>query len=146
MSRRILGRITETGAIFFAYSDQPWILSGANVHISFIGQDDGSDSVRALNGLPVDCINADLTAGLDLTQARRLRENQDQAFVGDQKGGPFDVTESVALRMLAAPNPDGRSNHDVLYAWVNGEDITQRPRHMWVIDFGVGTPRRHSDG
>jgi hypothetical protein len=129
-----------TGAIFFAYSDQPWILSGANVHISFIGQDDGSDGVRTLNGLSVDSINADLTSGLDLTQARRLRENQDQAFVGDEKGGPFDVTESVALRMLATPNPDGRSNQDVLCPWVNGEDITQGPRHMWVIDFGVGTP------
>ena len=36
-SRRVLERIGGTGAIFFARSDEDWVLSGANVHISFVG-------------------------------------------------------------------------------------------------------------
>ena len=32
--------------------------------------------------------------------------------------------------MLAAPNPDGRSNADVVRPWVNGKDLTGRPRDM----------------
>jgi type II restriction/modification system DNA methylase subunit YeeA len=40
--------------------------------------------------------------------------------------------------MLATPNPDGRSNRDVVRPWVNGRDLTGRPRGMWIVDFGVG--------
>ena len=39
--------------------------------------------------------------------------------------------------MLDAPNPDGRSNRDVVRPWVNGQDMTGRPRGMWIIDFGL---------
>lgn len=42
--------------------------------------------------------------------------------------------------MLDAPNPDGRSNRDVVRPWVNGADVTRRPRNMWIIDFGINTP------
>src|SRR5206468_931808 len=41
--------------------------------------------------------------------------------------------------MLAKPNPDGRSNAAVIRPWVNGLDITRRPREMWIVDFGVNT-------
>ena len=58
--------------------------------------------------------------------------------MGDTKGGPFDITADVAAQMLAAPlNPNGRPNSDVVRPWVNGLDITRRPRDMWIIDFGV---------
>ncbi len=40
--------------------------------------------------------------------------------------------------MLGAPNPDGRTNRDVVRPWVNGLDITSRPSRTWIIDFGVG--------
>ena len=33
-NRQVLERIKETGDIFVAWSDQPWVLSGANVHVS----------------------------------------------------------------------------------------------------------------
>ena len=39
--------------------------------------------------------------------------------------------------MLVSPNPDGRRNVDVVRPWVNGLDLTRRPRGMWIIDFGV---------
>jgi hypothetical protein len=137
-SRQVLRRIKETGNIFFAHADDPWVLSGANVHISFVGQDDGSETDRTLNGSAVPQINADLTSGVDLTQARRLRENLGIAFIGDQKSGPFEIPDSLAREMLAKPNPDGRSNAAVIRPWVNGDDLAGRPRGMWIIDFGVG--------
>jgi hypothetical protein len=139
-SRRALERIKESGDIFFARSDDPWVLSGANVHISFVGQDDGSECEHELDGRAVDAINADLTAGVDVTRARRLHENQGIAFIGDQKSGPFDIDDVTARQMLVAPNPDGRSNADVVRPWVNGDDITSRPSSRWIIDFGVDTP------
>ncbi len=135
-NRRVLERIKETGDIFFAYADEPWVLAGANVHISFVGQDDGSDPDRSLDGAPVHAINADLTSGLDLTRARRLRENLGTAFQGPVKVGAFDVDGPTAVRLLGAPNPDGRINGDVVRPWINGLDITRRPRGMWIIDFG----------
>jgi len=139
-NRRVLERIKESGEIYMAWPDEPWILDGANVHVSFIAYDDGSEPVRLLNGAPVASINANLTAGIDLGQAQRLKENLGIAFMGDTKGGSFDIPEPLALEMLRAPNPDGRSNADVVRPWVNGLDITRRPRRMWVIDFGTEMP------
>ena len=135
-NRRVLERITESGGIFFAYADEPWILSGANVHISFVGQDDGSDSERELDGQPVASINPNLTVGLDLTRARRLRENLGIAFQGVTLGGGFDVQAELAEAMLRATNPDGRTNADVVRPLLNAQDITGRLRGSWVIDFG----------
>ncbi len=143
-SRKVLERIKETGDIFFAYADEPWVLSGAAVHISFVGQDDGSDTDRRLDGMPVLAINADLTTGVDLTRAVRLRENAGLSFMGDTKGGAFDIDDATGRRLLAVPNPDGRSNADVVLPWVNGKDITDRRRGMWIIDFGIGMTEREA--
>ena len=62
------------------------------------------------------------------------------AFMGDTKGGAFDISGNVAERLLGMPNPDGRSNADVVRPWVNGLDVTRRPRRMWIIDFGTDMP------
>ena len=136
-NRRVLERIKRSGDIFLAWADEPWVLEGAAVHISFVGYDDGSQLERFLDGNPVASINANLTSGIDLTCARRLSENKGIAFMGDTKGGAFDIPADVAESLLAAPNPDGRDNHDVVCPWVNGLDITHRSRGMWIIDFGT---------
>jgi type II restriction/modification system DNA methylase subunit YeeA len=136
-NRRVLERINESGGIFFARSDDPWVLAGANVHISFVGQDDGSEAPAELDGLTVAGINANLTVGLDMTVAHRLRENLGIAFEGDKKGGPFEIPDQLAKTMLAAPNPDGQDNREIIRPWVNGSDIVGRPRRLWIIDFGV---------
>jgi hypothetical protein len=139
-NRVVLERVKRTGDVFFAYADEPWVLSGAAVHISFVGQDDGSELTQTLDGRVVASINADLTSGVDLTQARPLAENFRIAFLGDQKGGPFDIDATTARQMLASPNPDGRPNTDVLRPWANGLDITRRSRGLWIVDFGVDMP------
>ncbi len=135
-NRRVLQRIKQTGDVFMAWSDHPWVLDGAAVHISIVGFDDGSEASRELNGHPVPSINANLTVGVDLTVARRLKDNLGFAFMGDTKGGPFDIPEALAQEMLSSPNPHNRSNTEVIRPWVNGRDITDRPKGMWIIDFG----------
>ena len=139
-NRPVLARIKESGDIFMAVSDQNWVLEGANVHISIVGFDDGSDKERTLDGVSVPEINADLTIGVDLTQAQRLAENAGVSFMGDIKVGPFEISRDVADRMLTAANPHGRPNSDVVRRWMNGRDINQTPRDMWIIDFGIDMP------
>ena len=36
-NRRVIERIKSSGDLFLAWSDEPWVLDGANVHISFLG-------------------------------------------------------------------------------------------------------------
>ena len=134
-NRRVLERIKTDGDIFMAHADRPWILEGAVVHVSMVGFDNGTETERELNGAPVDEINANLTAGVDLTKALRLDENMRVAFQGPVKVGPFDISSSLAQVMLNVPNVHGKSNRDVLSPWVNGRDIANRPRGMWMIDF-----------
>lgn len=143
-SRRVLERIKATGDIFLAWSDEPWVLDGATVHVSFVGFDDGSEYDRVLDGLPVAAINSNLTAGLDLGQAKRLRENRGMCFIADVKGGPFDITAELAESMLRSRNPDGRSNRDVVRPWVNALDVTGRSRGMYIIDFGTSMTREEA--
>ena len=143
-SRRVLKRITETGAIFMARSDDPWVLDGAAVHVSFVAFDDGSERERTLDGRPVTSINSNLTADLDLTRARVLQENMGVAFMGDTKGGQFDVPGMVARDWLRRPNPDGRQNRDVVRPSANGLDVTSRPRDMWIVDFGTNMTREEA--
>jgi type II restriction/modification system DNA methylase subunit YeeA len=139
-NQRVLRRIKESGDIFFARSDEPWILSGAAVHISFVAQDDGSDFDRELDGTRVDSINPDLTTGLNLTRAHRLTSNLGTAFQGVTFGGPFNLSELEAIALLSQPNPDGRTNADVIRPILNAKDITSRTRRAWAIDFGPDRP------
>ena len=139
-NRKVLERIKQTGDIFFAESDRDWVLDGANVHVSMIGFDRGSDDIRVLDGNTVAQINANLRSTADTTLARSLDENLNVSYMGDTKGGAFDISESAAIKMLVAPNPNGYPNSDVLVPWINGMDMTRRPRNMWIIDFGVNLP------
>lgn len=140
-SRTVLDRIKATGDIFLAWPDEPWILDGAAVRISIVGFDNGVESVRLLNGDVVSLINSSLTAGVDLALVQRLEENAGLGFVGDVKAGAFDITGDRARQWIALPlNPNGQPNSDVLLPWINGLDITRRPRDMWIIDFGVDVP------
>ena len=138
LSRTVLDRIKQSGDIFMAWSDRDWVLDGANVHVSMVGFDAGKEIMRELDGTVVTAINSNLTGSTDLTQARRLPENAGIAFVADVKGGAFDIDAATAQQMLMAKgNPNGRPNSDVVRPWVNGLDITRRPRNVSIIDFGV---------
>lgn len=136
-SRATLDRIKQSGDIFFAHADRDWVLNGANVHVSMVGFDDGTESTRELDGRPAAVIHSNLSDHADdLSAARRLAANADLGYMGDTKGGPFDIDEKAALAMLAMPNPHGRPNSDVVVPWVNGLDVTRRLRDEWIIDYG----------
>jgi type II restriction/modification system DNA methylase subunit YeeA len=138
-NRRVLARAAEDAPIFEAWSDEEWTIDGAAVRVSLLCfANDISAEPIALDGRAVPAINADLTGGgVDLTKAVRLKENEGVAFMGDTKGGAFDVPGELARSWLQAPlNPNGRPNADVLKPWVNGLDVTRRPRDMWIVDFG----------
>jgi hypothetical protein len=137
-NRTTLERMKASGDIFFAESDRPWVLDGAAVRVSMVGFDDGSEQWRELDGKQVPAINADLTAGLDLTTKKTLPENAGLSFMGDTKVGPFEIDAATARKMLAAPNPHGKPNSAVVRPWVNGDDITGRARGMWIVDFPPG--------
>ena len=135
-NRRVLSRIKESGNIFMAISDQNWVLDGAAVHISIICFDNRIEKEFVLDGELVSEINADLSVGTDLTQARKLAENRNIGFQGVGKVGAFDISATVASQMMTKPNPHGKPNSDVIRRWINGVDITRRPRGVWIIDFG----------
>ena len=144
-NREVLKRIKETGDIFMAWSDNPWILDGAAVRVSIVGFDNGVQVSRILDGISVQAINSDLTQSADLTLATPLRENQKICLRTDEKGGPFDIPDDLAQKMLENSNPSGKSNSDVIFPWVNGLDIVRRNRNMWIIDFGIDTPKETAE-
>ena len=144
-NRRALERAIDGRPIFDAWGDEPWVIDGAAVRVSlvcFAHADDEPTPDRRLDGELVDEIYTDLTArrggaGVDLTKAQRLARNAGVAFMGDTKGGPFDVPGDLARDWLREPaNPNGRPNSDALAPWMNGMDITRRPVDRWIVDFG----------
>jgi hypothetical protein len=147
-NRKVLERIQETGALFHAWADEPWINEGAAVRVALVGfgaRDHGQPVM--LDGQPVAAIHADLTGqtqdadGVDVTQARPLAENVGLAFQGPEKNGAFDIPGELARQWLILPNPHGRPNSDVLFPRWNGLDLTRRPSDTWIIDFGVNMPQ-----
>jgi len=145
-NRETLKRIKETGDIFAAWSDRDWVLDGAAVHVSIVCFDAGTERTRSLDGAAAAQINSDLTADVDLSQAVALEENVGIAYMGDTKGGAFDIDWEQARDLLRRPNPNGRSNGEVLRPWVNGSDITKRPRGMWIVDFGCEVAEEEAAG
>lgn len=133
----MLDRIKNSGDIFWAQSDREWILDGAMVHVSMIGFDEGSQKTKILDDEIVPEIYSNLTSQVDLTIAESLIENSNLAFIGTQKGGPFDISKKEAQEMLEDTNPSNLPNSDVIKPWINGSDITQNHRNRWIIDFGV---------
>ena len=138
-NRRALQAATADQRIFEAWSDEEWVVDGAAVRVSlvcFSGPDDNYVSGCRLDGEAVDEIHHDLTAGIDFTGVGRLTVNAGAAFMGDTKGGAFDVAGDQAREWLTAPNPNARPNAEVLKPWMNGRDVTRRPAGKWIIDFG----------
>ena len=135
-SRRVLAPIADAGALMEAWADEAWVLEGAAVRVSMLGFGDGFAD-RRIGGQPTTQINADLTgAVIDLTKARRLKENAHISFIGTQKNGRFDVPGEQARQWLhASLNPNGRPNADVLRpSWI-GAHIARRWDDTWIIYF-----------
>src|SRR6266511_2630325 len=146
-NRRVLARIHDTASIFEAWSDEPWVVDGAAVHVSLVcfATATAPNETPHLDGEPVleifpDLTARDLTTGVDLTNGTQLPVNFDKAFQGPVKVGPFDIPGDLARQFLQMPlNSNGRPNSDVVKPWANGMDLTRRPSDTWIIDLGEMT-------
>ncbi|MDX2152337.1 MAG: class I SAM-dependent DNA methyltransferase [Bryobacteraceae bacterium] len=135
-SQFVLSEIAEAGEIFEAWSDEPWAVDGAAVRVSIVCFDAHRDGDYLLDGVPVSSISSDLTTGIALQGASKLRENASVAFQGPVKVGPFEIEGEQARKWLEAPgNPNAKSNTAVLRPWVNGSDVTGRTTGKWIVDF-----------
>ncbi len=146
VNREVLKQIKDSGDMFFAISDRDWILNGANVHISMVGFDNGSESSRSLNGKVVEKININLTSEVDVTQATPLTDNLGVCLIGTKKAGEFELEEELATSWLHLPNPHARPNSDVLRPWVNGNALVSARRRLWIIDAGTEMSRSQMAG
>jgi type II restriction/modification system DNA methylase subunit YeeA len=143
-NRKVLDRIKNSGDIFLAWADRAWVIEGAALRVSVVGFDRGQETEHLLDGKYVDAIHADLSSGVNIAHAVQLPENQDLAFLGMMKAGPFDISSEEAESMLHAPaNPNGRSNADVVKPRLGAQDITGQSHKGWVIDF-VGMSQEES--
>ena len=136
-NREVLKRIKESGGIFWAESDRPWILNGANVHVSMVAFDNGTEAVYTLDGREVTNLNANLTAAADTAGAAKLASNTDVCFIGTTKKAPLDIDEATAIAILLEPNPNGRPSSDVVVPYLNADAVTTRDPDTWIIDFPI---------
>ena len=73
-----------------------------------------------------------------------LPENQGIAFHGDQKRGASVIPATRARQFLAAPNPHGKPNDDVVRPWAGAADVLHTARQRWIIDFPPGIEEREA--
>jgi len=69
---------------------------------------------KVLDQRVVETINSDLSAHANIVQANKLTENLGLCFLGMMKAGPFDIDGKLARSMLSLPNPNDKSNSDVI--------------------------------
>ncbi len=137
-NRKLLAAITDHHQITDAWSDEPWTQDGAAVRVSIVCFAPKAEGQTVqVDGQPVAEVFADLTAGgVNLTSAVALAENVPSAFSGITKKGTFEVPGEIARKWLNSPtNPNGQKNLDVIFRWINGDDIVDRPRDYWIVNF-----------
>ncbi len=160
-SRDVLADAMERGRIFEAWADEPWTVDGASVRVALVCFGDRTGGLKPrLNGVEVDEIFSDLTAktglvGVDLTKAEKLAENKGVAFQGVVPRGSLNRADADRLglksatflvdaddargMLLAAGNPNGRPNSDVVVPYLIGDEIVNRPYGRSIIDFSPFT-------
>lgn len=102
------------------------------VRLLSVNRQNGSGTLRT-----VPQINDDLSAHADVASATRtsLRANEGLAAFGFAlHGRGFVLEEDEVQSLLLDP-----AERDVLRPYFGGRDFTQRPRNLWVIDFGYMT-------
>ncbi len=170
-NRKVLDNIVADLTIFDAWSDEPWVNEGAAVRVSLVCFGSGELAARYadiaqtplradsllphtaqaacnLDGMPVERINADLNGGaansVNVIHANKLKDNKGTSFQGPVLVGPFEVEFQEALPWLDQPNPNGFQNKEVLHPLINGKDIANRSRGLWVVDFDNRTEAESS--
>ena len=153
VARHLKGR--EPISLVMAIPNHPWTKAtkgAAAVRIAMTvaerGQGDGvlletlskegldTDEPRITFRQTIGKINPNLTVGVDLTLARRLRANEGICHDGVKLHGRGFVVRSNERELLGL----GRraAAEEVIRPYLNGRDLNQRPRGLYVIDlFGL---------
>ena len=140
LNNTVVKHLVGTGwSLFEAWQDEPWHDKGALVRTSIVCLAAPGEEVESLkvDGATVAAINPDLTSGIDIDQARPLKQNAGRTINGVSRAGKFNVEEAMALRWLTDPNPTGVPNSDVLRPTWGADDLGGRWSGEWVIDFGA---------
>ena len=94
---------------------------------------DGSDDLVLALEIRSGRINADLTVGVDLTQAVPLSANANLCSVGMKTiGSAFQIDYEFAVS-LGLGSVQGLEQH--IRPYINGRDLSQKPRNIYVVDF-----------
>jgi hypothetical protein len=137
----VLKKVARDTRIFNAWQNEPWVVDGAAVRVSLVcfAKTGAWIGDTVLDGESVATINPNLTSGQDTSSVARLKQNANSVFIGVQQSGPLEVDRAKAIDWLTQPlNPNGRTNGDVLSAYVTTEDIIGRPTEGYLIDFPLG--------
>lgn len=140
------GGRTGRQPLYWVLRDEDWSVDGASVRVAlvcFAAVDEPCAAEPVLDGRRVDRIYPNLRT-VDDGAVRRLVENRGVAFqgvkeaVGRRRDGPgFKLTGAEARALLRElGNPNGRPNSDVVRQYWDGEDVTERPKDRWIVDFG----------
>jgi hypothetical protein len=147
-NRAVVARAATQGAgVVWAIADHPWIdeAGAADVRVAMtviarepdravlVIVDDDGNVTRQMQA-PV--LNPDLTMGTDVAKAssRKLASNRGLASRGFQLIGPGFIVEAGEAERLLSEDP---RRAEVLKKYRHGRDIAQRPRGLYVIDFGL---------
>lgn len=134
--RRVLELLAKAAPIYNAWSDEPWVVDGASVRVSIFCVSK-QKKTKLLDGLPVDEITPSLSQFSKPLPAT-LFTNKSTSFTGTFLNGPFEISEELAQEWLRAPaNVAGHRNQDVVRLTCNGQDLLQRGRRKWLLDFGT---------
>ena len=132
-----LDQLTANGCVIpRAVPSRPWP-GTASLEVAHVWLRKGRrPSPSILDDKPATGINSFLTEqGAVAGQPHRLAENAGKSFIGSYVLGMGFVLEPDEARQLIDKDP---RNKDVLFPYLNGEDLTSRPDQSpsrWVINF-----------
>lgn len=135
----------QQGSIHFALRSMRWP-GVAAVEVAMVGIHRGPwKKTCTLDGKSVDQISTYLDDSDDLGDPFPLKANQNQSFQGSIVLGKGFVLEPQQAQALMERNP---RNKDVLFPYLNGEDLNSRPDQSpsrWVINFFDWPLRRYTE-
>ena len=138
-NRVVMSAIATDGSILEAWSDEPWVVDGADVRVSLVCFGGIKDQSGILDGKPVNKILADLSANdlnFDLTKSTPLEQNKGFCVRGIETGGPFEIDRPTFQRIVSKPlNPNGLPNSSVIVPIISADSLNGRVDDEFVFDF-----------
>ncbi|MEX2181321.1 MAG: DNA methyltransferase [Gemmatimonadaceae bacterium] len=148
-NRAVVSAAAERGArVTWAIADHPWDGDGDSaavrvaMTVTALRPERATaltvdEAAHVLRTREVERLNADLTAHADVSSAveQALLSNSGICHQGfSPQASGFLLDRAEALELLKEPR-----NRDVVRPFVNGRDLTQRPRDAFSIDFALRT-------